>query len=210
MNQVLTGSFLSKKRKEKNMTQTELAERLTVSNKTISKWEENMDFLDELLDCIIDIITMFVTHKSEDNSLKDVLDEFLLECVCSRIEDISELPKMLKDINYLDNKQELIAKTTSCEILDVEDYFVTNYSTSENKIHVEYEISFILQTFIDFESIWRIQGVAKTDFTILNADLIEYSAINEKGSNFSDNYERNKKLIHFKNIIYSDIECDTM
>lgn len=39
MNQVLTGSFLSKKRKEKNMTQAELAERLNVSNKTISKWE---------------------------------------------------------------------------------------------------------------------------------------------------------------------------
>lgn len=39
MNQSLIGSFLCRKRKEKNMTQAVLAERLGVSNKTISKWE---------------------------------------------------------------------------------------------------------------------------------------------------------------------------
>ena len=39
MNQLSTGKFLSKKRKEKNLTQEQLAERLGVSNKTISKWE---------------------------------------------------------------------------------------------------------------------------------------------------------------------------
>lgn len=39
MDQVSTGNFLAKKRKEKNMTQAALAEKLGVSNKTISKWE---------------------------------------------------------------------------------------------------------------------------------------------------------------------------
>lgn len=39
MNQLATGKFLSKKRKEKNFTQEQLAEKLGVSNKTISKWE---------------------------------------------------------------------------------------------------------------------------------------------------------------------------
>ena len=39
MNQIAIGSFITKKRKEKNMTQAALAERLGVSNKTISKWE---------------------------------------------------------------------------------------------------------------------------------------------------------------------------
>lgn len=39
MNQLTTGKFISKKRKEKNMTQEQLAEKLRVSNKTISKWE---------------------------------------------------------------------------------------------------------------------------------------------------------------------------
>ncbi len=39
MNQSTTGKFISKKRKEKNLTQEQLAEKLGVSNKTVSKWE---------------------------------------------------------------------------------------------------------------------------------------------------------------------------
>ena len=39
MNQQITGKFIAHKRKEKNLTQEQLAEKLGVSNKTISKWE---------------------------------------------------------------------------------------------------------------------------------------------------------------------------
>ena len=39
MNQLAIGKYIAKKRKEKNLTQEQLAEKLGVSNKTISKWE---------------------------------------------------------------------------------------------------------------------------------------------------------------------------
>lgn len=39
MNQSSIGKFISQKRKEKSMTQEQLAEKLGVSNKTVSKWE---------------------------------------------------------------------------------------------------------------------------------------------------------------------------
>lgn len=39
MNQITVGKFIAKKREEQNLTQEQLAERLGVSNKTISKWE---------------------------------------------------------------------------------------------------------------------------------------------------------------------------
>ncbi len=39
MNQTAIGKFITQKRKEKNMTQEQLAERIGVSNKTVSKWE---------------------------------------------------------------------------------------------------------------------------------------------------------------------------
>ena len=39
MNQQATGKFIAQKRKEKNLTQEQLAGKLGVSNKTISKWE---------------------------------------------------------------------------------------------------------------------------------------------------------------------------
>lgn len=39
MNQIKIGNYITKKRKEKNLTQEKLAEKIGVSNKTISKWE---------------------------------------------------------------------------------------------------------------------------------------------------------------------------
>lgn len=39
MNQLVTGKFIALKRKQKNLTQEQLAEKLGVFNKTISKWE---------------------------------------------------------------------------------------------------------------------------------------------------------------------------
>ena len=39
MNQTAIGRYIVKKRREKNLTQEQLAEKLGVSNKTISKWE---------------------------------------------------------------------------------------------------------------------------------------------------------------------------
>jgi len=39
MEQIAIGRFIAKKRKEQNLTQEQLAERLGVSNKTVSKWE---------------------------------------------------------------------------------------------------------------------------------------------------------------------------
>ena len=39
MNQAAIGSYIAKKRREKNLTQEQPAETLGVSNKTISKWE---------------------------------------------------------------------------------------------------------------------------------------------------------------------------
>ena len=39
MNQITIGSYIAQKRRTKNLTQEQLAEKLGVSNKTISKWE---------------------------------------------------------------------------------------------------------------------------------------------------------------------------
>ena len=39
MDQIKTGRFISELRKEKNLTQSQLGEKLGVSNKAVSKWE---------------------------------------------------------------------------------------------------------------------------------------------------------------------------
>lgn len=39
MDQIKTGNFIAQMRKEKGLTQTQLADKLFISNKTVSKWE---------------------------------------------------------------------------------------------------------------------------------------------------------------------------
>ena len=46
MNQEKIGKFISKCRKDKNITQEELAEKLSVTNKTVSRWENGVNMPD--------------------------------------------------------------------------------------------------------------------------------------------------------------------
>lgn len=46
MDQTAIGKFITRKRKEKNMTQEQLAEAIGVSNKTVSKWERGISMPD--------------------------------------------------------------------------------------------------------------------------------------------------------------------
>ena len=41
-----TGSYIAKKRKERNLSQRELAEHLHITDKAISKWERGLSFPD--------------------------------------------------------------------------------------------------------------------------------------------------------------------
>ena len=42
MNQITIGNYIAEKRRKQNLAQEQLAEKLGVSNKTISKWEYNI------------------------------------------------------------------------------------------------------------------------------------------------------------------------
>lgn len=144
--------------------------------------------------------------------LNETLEEFLAECVGKKIEEVSELPKMLKDIAYLDNKQELLNKTTECEIFDVDDYHIENYSLSGDEIYIQYSMGFVLQTFIDSEFIWRVQGWVQAEFSIPDTSKVDWSVFETQGyiNDFWEQYEKHKGLVQFQNIVYEEIECDTL
>ena len=46
MDAMKTGSFIAKKRKERNMSQKQLTEYLHITDKAISKWERGLSFPD--------------------------------------------------------------------------------------------------------------------------------------------------------------------
>lgn len=78
MDQVKIGKFISEKRKEKNITQTELSEMIGVSDRAISKWENgicmpdagNMPELCKILDITINDLFSGETVDMKDNEKK--------------------------------------------------------------------------------------------------------------------------------------------
>lgn len=44
-----------------------------------------------------------------EDLVEETLEEFLLECVCDKVEEVSQLPAILEDIKYLLDKDALSA-----------------------------------------------------------------------------------------------------
>lgn len=66
-----TGKFIAKKRKIMNMTQNELAEKLHITDKAVSKWERGLSFPDiSILIPLAEIlnISLYDLLKGEDDN----------------------------------------------------------------------------------------------------------------------------------------------
>lgn len=85
MNQLITGKFISKKRKEKNLTQEQLAEKLGVSNKTVSKWETGKSMPDysivrDLCNQLdITVAELMDGEEAEEKSVRSYDDEQIMD-----------------------------------------------------------------------------------------------------------------------------------
>ena len=73
MNQYVTGAVIRELREKNNMTQSELAEKLCVSDKTISKWETAKGYPDiTLLDPIAKVFGVSVAELMSGNAVNNV------------------------------------------------------------------------------------------------------------------------------------------
>ena len=106
MDQIKIGKFISLKRKEKNITQSELAEKLGISDRAISKWENGYTLPDasNMLElCKILNITINDLFSGEIVDMKDKekrLEENLLELVKQKEEKDKQLLALEVVIGY--------------------------------------------------------------------------------------------------------------
>lgn len=142
-----------------------------------------------------------------EDLVDETLEEFLLECVGNKVEEVSQLPAMLDGIEYLEDKDELIAETTWCEMLEVGDSTVEHCYEKDGKIYIFYSLDYILQTFSDSEFIWRIQGTIKAQLSIPDTKTVNWSEFADSEKSFEELYEKYKHLVHFDRIDYTFIEA---
>ena len=100
MNQTLTGKFIAHKRKEKNLTQEQLAEKLGVSNKTVSKWETGK--------CMPDYSVVKSLCKELDITLAELMDGESAAARSVRVYDDEPIMDLLRRTQELEKQKNLL------------------------------------------------------------------------------------------------------
>lgn len=103
MEQVKTGKFIAKKRKELNLTQEQLAERLGVSNKTISKLETGKCMPDYAVvknlceELKVSVSELMDGEETDDSSVRVYDDEQILDLL-RRTQELEKQKVMLTGV----------------------------------------------------------------------------------------------------------------
>ena len=99
MNQKEIGKYIAQKRKEKNFTQAQLAEKLGVSNKTVSKWENGI--------CMPDYSIIEALCRELDTTLSQLIDGADKDAEIHNSDD-KRILFLLRRVQELDNQNKLI------------------------------------------------------------------------------------------------------
>ena len=91
MNQIVIGQFIALKRKEKNLTQGQLAEMLNISNKTISKWETGKSMPDySLINPLCEALDVTVSELLEGQASYNSMNEKQLIDLVRKIQQLED------------------------------------------------------------------------------------------------------------------------
>ena len=100
MNQLVTGKFIAHKRKEKNLTQEQLAEKLGVSNKTISKWENGK--------CMPDYSVVKILCEELEITVAELMDGEVKEEKSMRAYDEDQIVDLLRRTQELEKQKNML------------------------------------------------------------------------------------------------------
>ncbi len=102
MNQKEIGKYIAQKRKEKNLTQSQLAERLGVASKTVSKWETGVSMPDySIIECLCQELSTTPSQliAGADEETKTITsDDKRILFLLKRLQDLNNQNKLMFSI----------------------------------------------------------------------------------------------------------------
>ena len=179
MNEYVTGAVIRSFREKKKMTQSELAEKLCVSDKTISKWETGKGYPDiSLLESIARELGVSITELLSGNTVNNqnvssnmFKSRFYVCPICSNvIHSMGEAVIQCHGITLLPYEAEECDEKHFINIEKVEDEYYVSINHEMNKEHYISFIGALSNDGIQFvklypesnaESRFKIRGVRK-------------------------------------------------
>lgn len=128
MDQITIGRFIAKKRKEQSLTQEQLAERLGVSNKTVSKWETGKCMPDYAMvknlwgELKVSVSELMDGEEAEEKSVRVYDDEQILDLL-RRTQELEKQKVMLTGVILIVMGIALQALSHTLGGSDVKDFF---------------------------------------------------------------------------------------
>jgi transcriptional regulator with XRE-family HTH domain len=100
MNQIIIGKFIAYKRRERNLTQEQLGEKLGVSHKSVSKWETGK--------CMPDYSVIEPLCRELEISISELLDGEENEKENIRLYDDNQMLNMIERVQHLEKQRHLL------------------------------------------------------------------------------------------------------
>lgn len=172
MNQYVTGAVIKRLREEKNMTQLQLAERLSVSAKTVSKWETAKEYPDiTLLESIANALSVSISELLSGNTVTNsnvsanmLRSHFYVCPVCGNI--IHSMGETVIQCHGLQLQPEEAEETDENHKIFTEQVEDEYYVQVEHDMSKQHYISFIAAVSVDKMQMVKLypQGNAETRF----------------------------------------------
>ena len=193
MNQYVTGAVIKRLREEKNITQQQLADKLSVSAKTISKWETAKGYPDiTLLESIANALSVSVTELISGNTIvnsnvsANMLRSHFYVCpVCGNI--VHSMGETVIQCHGLQLQQEEAEETDEHHKIFVEQVEDEYYVQIEHDMTKQHYISFIAAVSADRIQMVKLypQGNAEARFKMNGVKKI-YLYCNRSGLFYLD------------------------
>lgn len=211
MNQYVTGAVIKRLREEKNMTQLQLADRLAVSAKTVSKWETAKGYPDiTLLEPIANALSVSITELLSGNTVVNSNvsanmqhSHFYVCPACGNI--IHSMGETVIQCHGLQLKPEVAEETDENHKIFIEQVEDEYYVQIEHDMSKQHYISFIAAVSLDkiqmvklypqgnAEARFKMNGVKKIYFYcnrsgLFSLDLVK--GIDDRKSGYDATEER--------------------
>lgn len=211
MNQYVTGAVIKRLREEKNMTQLQLAERLSVSAKTVSKWETAKGYPDiTLLESIANALSGSISELLSGNTMTNsnvsanmLRSHFYVCPVCGNI--IHSMGETVIQCHGLQLQPEEAEETDENHKIFTEQVEDEYYVQVEHDMSKQHYISFIAAVSVDkmqmvklypqgnAEARFKMNGVKKIYFYcnrsgLFSLDLVK--GIDDRKCGYDDTEER--------------------